>query len=92
MSYQITIKYYIMKALLKESIKHGKTVVFDNETTYTDTYLRMEVFFVKDCLNQWVNGYRIEFNGKSFIYKTFTAFFKKVSQLKNDFSLQLKSW
>jgi hypothetical protein len=81
-----------MKDFLKQNLKNGNEITFDNESTFTDTLHIMECRFIDDKRNSWRNGFKISFNGALFSFKTFNAFFKKFEQLKNDFDLQLKSW
>jgi len=81
-----------MKDFLKNNLKEGKTIVFNNESTFTDDFRIMECSFRNESRNTWANGFNISFNGVSFTYKTFNAFFKKFEQLKKDWNLQLKSW
>lgn len=77
---------------IKNEIKKGKEIIFDNEMTFTDNFISMECNFKIDKKNNWANGFNIQFNGKLFSFKTFDAFFKKFSQLKKDFNLDLKTF
>jgi len=77
-----------MEEFLKRHFKHDKTVVFDNEDQHVDMHCR----YLKNGINSWTNGYKIEFNGALYTYKTFKAFYRKFNQLKTEYSLQLKSW
>jgi hypothetical protein len=81
-----------MKDFLKQNLQNGKEISFNNESTFTDGISTMDCRFINDKLNNWRNGFHIDFNGEHFSFKTFNAFFKKFEQLKNDFELQLKSW
>lgn len=81
-----------MKELLKQSLKDGKEVIFDNERAFTDDFRSMECSIRDEARNSWANGFKIHFNGANFTFKTFNAFFKKVEQLKDNFNLELKSW
>ena len=81
-----------MKDFLKQNLKKGKEIIFDNERTFTDGFLSMECTFRNEAKNAWANGFKISFNGANFSFKTFDAFFKKFEQLKTDFNLELKSW
>lgn len=73
-----------MKDFLKDNLKKGKEIIFDNERTFTDDFRSLECTFS--------NGFNIFFNGANFNFKTFDAFFKKFEQLKRDWNLELKSW
>jgi hypothetical protein len=81
-----------MKDFLKQNLKEGKEIIFDNEGTFTDDFRSMECSFRNETRNAWANGFKISFNGANFSFKTFDAFLKKFNQLKNDWSLELKSW
>jgi hypothetical protein len=81
-----------MKAFLKQHLKEGKKIIFNNEKTFTDDYRSMECTFNNESKNTWANGFIIEFNGIFFSFKTFNTFFKKFIQLKTDWNLELKSW
>ena len=81
-----------MKDFLKQQLKKGKEIIFDNERTFTDDFRSMECIFRNETKNTWANGFNISFNGKIFSFKTFDAFFKKFTQLKNDWNLELKKW
>jgi hypothetical protein len=74
---------------LKKQLKQGKELVFDNEKTFTDDFRSMECAF--ETKRSWANGFRISFNGAIFSFKTFGAFFKKFTQLKNDWNLEMKT-
>lgn len=69
-----------------------KEIVFNNERIFTDNFMSMECVFINNSKHTWVNGYKINFNGVVFSFKTFNAFFKKFTQLKNDWGLELKSY
>jgi len=73
-----------MKQFLKQNLKEGKEIIFDNETTFTDDFRSMECSLKKD--------FQIRFNGAFSTFKTFDAFFKKFEQIKQDWNLQLKSF
>ena len=90
--YDKETKTNIMKDFLKQHLKEGKEIIFDNETTFTDDFRSMECTFRSEPLNSWANGFNIHFNGANFSFKTFDAFFKKFMQLKTDWNLELKSW
>jgi formylmethanofuran dehydrogenase subunit E-like metal-binding protein len=78
---------------LKQLLKSGKVVVFDNETTFTDDFRSAECSFRDEALNAWANGFKIEFNGAVVVSSTrFDVFERKLEQLKKDWNLQLKSW
>ncbi len=81
-----------MKQFIKQNLKEGKEIIFDNERTFIDDFRSAELTFRNEVKNTWANGFQITFNGKLFSFKTFDAFFKKFEQLKNDFNLELKSW
>lgn len=81
-----------MKDFLKQHLKEGKEIIFDNERTFTDDFRSMECTFRNETKNASANGFKISFNGANFRFKTFDAFFKKFEQLKTDFNLELKSW
>lgn len=78
---------------LKQLLKDGQTIIFDNEQfceiTNSDDFRIAECSFRNETTNTWSNGFKIQFNGGLFSFKTFTAFDKKLSQLKNDFNLEL---
>jgi formylmethanofuran dehydrogenase subunit E-like metal-binding protein len=78
---------------LKQLLKSGKVVVFDNETTFTDDFRSAECSFRDEQINAWANGFKIEFNGAVVVSSTrFDVFERKLEQLKKDWNLQLKSW
>ena len=81
-----------MKNFLKQHLQEGKEIIFDNEKTFTDDFKSMECTFRNEAKNTWANGFKIEFNGALFSFKTFDAFFKKFTQLKTGWNLELKSW
>lgn len=81
-----------MDELIKNSLNTNNKVVFNNETTYEESFYKMTLSKVIDSRNSWANGFYIEFNGKIYSFKTFLAFYKKVVQLKKDYNLELKSW
>lgn len=83
-----------MKEFLKFHLRLNphKEIVFDNERIFTDNFMSMECVFINDSKHTWLNGYKINFNGVVFSFKTFDAFFKKFTQLKNDWGLELKSY
>ena len=81
-----------MKEFLKNNLKEGKEIIFDNERTFIDDFRRMECAFKKDNKNAWANGFKIHFNGESFSFKTFDAFFRKFEKIKSNWNLELKSW
>ncbi len=78
---------------LKELLKSGKVVVFDNERTFTDDFRSAECSFIDEAVNAWGNGFKIEFNGAIVVSSTrFDVFERKLNQLKEDWNLELKSW
>ena len=78
---------------LKELLRLGKTVVFDNERTFTDDFRSAECTFRDEKLNAWANGFKIEFNGQIVVSSTrFDVFERKLEQLRKDWNLELKSW
>ena len=78
---------------LKQLLKSGKIVVFDNETTFTDDFRSAECSFRDESVNSWANGFKIDFNGAVVVSSTrFDVFERKLEQLKKDWNLQLKSW
>lgn len=78
---------------LKQLLKSGKVVVFDNETTFTDDFRSAECSFRDEPVNAWANGFKIEFNGAVVVSSTrFDVFERKLEQLKKDWNLELKSW
>lgn len=81
-----------MENIIKQSLKDGKEIIFDNERTFTDDFRSAECSFRNDNKNTWANGFKISFNGALFSFKTFNAFFKKLEQLRSDFNLELKKW
>jgi len=86
------LKKLDMKNFLKQHLQEGKEIIFDNEKTFTDDFKSMECTFRNEAKNTWANGFKIEFNGALFSFKTFDAFFKKFTQLKTGWNLELKSW
>jgi len=81
-----------MKNFLKQHLKEGKEIIFDNERTFTYDFMSMECSLRNETKESWANGFKIRFNGANFSFKTFGAFFKKFNQLKEDYNLELKSW
>ena len=83
-----------MKEFLKFHLhlKPCEEIVFNNEKNISDNFMSMECVFINNSKHTWVNGYKIYFNGVVFSFKTFNAFFKKFTQLKNDWCLELKSY
>lgn len=85
-----------MKQFLKQHLKEGKEIIFNNEKwcedTFSDDFRIAECTFRNENKNTWANGYKISFNGAYYSYKTFDAFLKKLTQLKKDWNLELKSW
>ncbi len=82
---------------LKQLLKCGKTVVFDNEIfcekNQLDNFRVAECSFRDEPVNAWANGFKIEFNGAVVVSSTrFDVFERKLEQLKKDWNLQLKSW
>jgi hypothetical protein len=78
---------------LKQLLKSGKVVVFDNETTFINGFRSAECSFRDEPVNAWANGFKIEFNGAVVVSSTrFDVFERKLEQLKKDWNLQLKSW
>jgi hypothetical protein len=77
---------------LKQLLKSGKEVIFDNERTSIDDFRSAKCTFREERVNSWANGFVIEFNGSFFTFKTFSAFERKLEQLKLDWNLELKSW
>ena len=78
---------------LKQLLKSGRVVVFNNETTFTDDFRSAECSFRDEPVNAWANGFKIEFNGAVVVSSTrFDVFERKLEQLKKDWNLQLKSW
>ena len=76
---------------LKERLKNGETIIFDNELFCSDN--NIDDFRQANCrymeyeANSWANGFKISFNGADYSFKTFSAFNNKLSQLTNDFNL-----
>ena len=81
-----------MKDFLKQNLKERKEIIFYNERNFTDDFRSMKCTFRNETKNAWANGFNISFNGANYSFKTFDAFFKKFTQLKNDWNLELKSW
>ena len=81
-----------MKDFLKLHLKEGKEVIFNNERTFTDDLRSAECTFGNGGIQRLSKCYRIHFNGVIFSYKRFDSFFRKFSQLKSDYNLELKSW
>jgi len=80
---------------LKELLKSGKEVVFNNERTFnTDEGFRVALCSFRDeARNSLANGFKIEFNGAIVVSSTrFDVFERKLEQLKKDWNLELKSW
>ncbi|WP_026715219.1 hypothetical protein [Flavobacterium daejeonense] len=78
---------------LKEVLKSGKEVVFDNERTFnSDDGFRVALCSFRDeSRNSWANGFKIEFNGAIVVSSTrFNVFKKKLEQLIKDWNLELK--
>jgi hypothetical protein len=77
---------------LKQLLKDGQTIIFDNEQfcerTQSDDFRIAECSFRNETTNTWANGFKIQFNGALFSFKTFNAFEKKLDQLKDDFNLE----
>lgn len=84
-----------MKEFLKQQLKQGETVTFDNEAfneaIQSDDFRSMECSLRNEKNNTWANGFKIIFNGQFHSFKTFNAFFKKVEQLVRDFNLEIKT-
>ena len=55
---------------LKQLLKSGKVVVFDNETTFNDDFRSAECSFRDEPVNAWANGFKIEFNGEVVVSST----------------------
>ena len=76
---------------LKERLKQGETIIFNNELFCTenqsDDFREAYLEFINKDKYNWVNGYKIYFNGGYYSYKTFTSFKRKLDQLINDFNL-----
>lgn len=77
---------------LKKILIDGQTVVFDNgkfcAETQSDDFRMAECTFRSGGKVSLLDGFQIRFNGAIFLYKTFVAFEKKLSKLKQDFSLE----
>ncbi len=78
---------------LKQLLIAGETITFDSEKfcaeTYSDDLRVAECSFISQSKTSLLDGFQIMFSGKLFIFKTFGAFEKKLSKLKQDFSLEL---
>ena len=75
---------------IETALKQGKEVIYNNEVFCEENF--SDDFREAKC--DFKNGsFRIYFNG-AFIHlsKTFKSVERKITQLKKDFSLQLKSW
>ncbi len=78
---------------LKQLLRSGKTVVFDNERTFEDDFRSAECTFRDEPTHTWANGFQIEFNGFIVVHSTrFDVFERKLEQLKKGWNLELKSW
>lgn len=77
---------------LQQLLKQGQTIIFDSEQfcnrTSSDDFRIAECSFRNESTNTWANGFKIQFNGALFSFKTFNAFEKKLNQLKADFNLE----
>lgn len=78
---------------IKDGIKDGETIILNNaqwcEDNQSDDFRQMELSKRDEPTHTWANGFKIEFNGKAFSFKTFPAFRKKIDQLINDLNLEL---
>ncbi len=77
---------------LKQLLKSGKEVVFDNETTFIDNFRSANCTFRDEPVNSWSNGFVIDFNGKRLTFRRFDEFERELERLKKDYNLELKSW
>lgn len=48
-----------MKDFLKQHLKEGKEITFDNERTFTDDFRSMECTFRNETKNAWDNGLKL---------------------------------
>ncbi len=78
---------------LKQILKSGKVVIFDNECTSDDDFRSAKCTFRDENKNTWANGFQIEFNGAIVVHSTrFDVFERKLNQLRKDWNLEIKSW
>lgn len=77
---------------LKELLRSGKEVSFDNERTFKDDFRSAICSFRDEPVNAWANGFNIDFNGKRFTFRRFDEFKRELERLKNEWGLELKSW
>ncbi len=78
---------------LKQLLTQGKTIIFDNDKFCNDTesldFRVAECGFRNEPKNTWANGFKIDFNGALFSFKTFSGFQNKLNQLTKDWNLIL---
>jgi len=78
---------------LKELLKQGQTVIFDNDRFCTenesDNFRVAECGFRNETKNTWANGFKIQFNGALLTFKTFKSFENRLNELKRCWSLEL---
>jgi hypothetical protein len=80
-------------AELKQLLMEGETITFDSEKlcaeTFSDDLRVAECSYITQSKTSILDGFQIMFSGKLFIFKTFVAFEKKLSKLKEQYSLEL---
>lgn len=78
---------------LEKTLRIGEVVILDNDNfcliNESDDFRQVECSFRNEVRNTWANGFKIEFNGGLFSFKTFRAFEKKLNQLIKDCNLEL---
>lgn len=84
------LKFKIKKEM-KKKLMNGKTLIFEGWNGNDDFSRTAECSFRNEPLSQWANGFKIDFNGKLFSFKTFIAFEKKLNQLIKDWNLEPKN-
>lgn len=74
---------------LKERLKAGEVVSFDNSKANPDDHRTAECSFRDSSSNIWANGFKIDFNGELLIStKCFKTFNRRLDKLKEKWNLE----